>query len=281
MGELAYIKGVITNINDAYVHIEDRGYQFGEGVYEVIKVYNGKPFALRPHIQRLNKSAIGMAISFPWDIDFLEKEILKLLNRAELKYANIYMQVTPGAAPRSHLLEKAPEPNLVITIRRSAEPREIKGIKVITVDDIRWKKCWIKSTNLTANIMAKKTARKEGAGEAIMCETDGTVNEGGSSNLFAVIDGVLVTPKLYNKILAGITRDIVLQIAEYRNLQYKEDKLLIDDLRSAQEVLVTSTTFEITYVSHINNLIIGDGNPGTVTRAIYTYYKELVKQQCF
>lgn len=281
MRELAYVNGVISNVKDAFVHIEDRGYQFGEGVYELIKVYNGKPFVLIPHLERLRRSSEGMGINFPWDIKFLEKEVLRLLAETGLYFANIYMQVTPGSAPRSHLLDHEPEPNIIITIRKAAETGSLKEIKLISVEDMRWKKCWIKSTNLAANIMGKKIAREQGAGEIIMYEGDGTVTEGGSSNIFAVKSGVLITPDLECNILPGITRKIVLEIASDRNLKYKEGKILLHELKLADEIFITSTTFEITAVNMLDNKAIGDGKPGPVTKIIHADYMAMIKKHCY
>lgn len=280
MKELAYVNGLVSDVKDAYIHIEDRGYQFGEGVYEVIKVYNGKTFALKPHLDRLARSSAGMEISFPWSIEFLEKEVNNLLVRSDLKNANIYMQVTSGTAPRSHLLEKEPDSSLIITIRKATETKLIREIKLITVEDIRWKKCWIKSTILAANIMAKKTARLHGAGEVVMYESDGSITEGGSSNIFAFIKGVLVTPDLASNILAGITRDIVLKIAKDRNLSVREGTLLLSELETADEIFITSTTFEVTAVIKLNDLIISDGMAGPNTRQMYSDYKAMIEKEC-
>lgn len=279
--ELAYVNGIISNIGDAYVHCEDRGYQFGEGVYEVIRVYNGNPFVLKPHLERLKKSADGMGIQFSWSLDYLEREILNLMEKSKLKYANIYIQVTPGVAARSHLLEKKPNPTLVMNIRKSAEKYTINELKVITVEDIRWKKCWIKSTNLAANVMAKKAVRKKGAGEAILVEPDGTVTEGGSSNIFALVDGVLITPDLSNNILAGITRELVLDIAKNIGLKYREGRISVDELLKAEEIFITSTTMEITAVVGFNGLTVGDGGTGPITLKLYSLYRDLIKEHCY
>ncbi|WP_028308276.1 aminotransferase class IV [Desulfitibacter alkalitolerans] len=281
MQDLAYVNGVISDVKDAFVHIEDRGFQFGEGVYEVIKVYNGKPFVLIPHLERLKRSSVGMGIDFPWEIEFLEKEVLRLLAETGLDFANIYMQVSPGSAPRSHLLDKDPTPSLVMTIRKAAETGMLKEIKLIAVEDIRWKKCWIKSTNLAANIMGKKIARQQGAGEIIMYEADGTVTEGGSSNIFAVRSGVLATPDLECNILAGITRKIVLEIARDRKLEFKEGKISLDELKLADEIFITSTTFEITAVTRLDGITIGNGTPGPITKSIHADYMAMIKKHCY
>jgi len=279
--ELAYVNGEISDVSQGKVHIEDRGYQFGEGVYEVIKAYNGKPFLLQPHFLRLRRSAEGLGIMYEWTNEFLEHVVEQLLRESEQKFANIYLQITAGSAPRSHLLSQEPTPNLIATIREAPEVDTTRGVKIVSVEDLRWKRCWIKSTNLVANVMAKKQGREQGAIEVVMFEQDGRITEGGSSNVFAVLDGVLVTPDLNHNILPGITREVVLKMAGEINIPCQEGELFLADLNRAEEIMITSTTFEITPVIQFNNKKVGDGVPGPVAGRLAEQYRQKIKKQCY
>lgn len=278
--EIFYVNGVVKDNETATINIEDRGYQFGEGVYEVIATYNGIPFALDPHLERLNNSARGIGIDLSWSKEHLEGIVLDLLKESGLESANIYIQVTSGTAPRSHLVNQQLEPNLIITIRNAKKADNSKGIKAATEEDIRWKKCWIKSTNLLPNIMAKKSARSKGCQEAIMYEQDERITEGASTNVFAVVDGVLITPSLEHNILPGVTRNIVMQIAEEKGIPFKENVLFINQLKKAEEIMVTSTTMEITPVVELDGEAVGQGVPGPVYSKLIECYQQKVQEQC-
>ena len=278
---LAYVNGVITGIESAVFNVDDRGYQYGEAIYEVIMVYNAKPFALLPHLSRLERSAKGIQLRLPWSSNELEKIIMDLLKKSGLKSATIYIQITSGTAPRSFLVEEDIEPNLVIIVRSAPEINTLKGIKVVSFEDIRWKKCWIKSTNLLGAVLAKKAARQRGGKEVIMFEPDGRVTEGGSSNIFAVIKGVVVTPDLNHNILPGITRKIVLEIAQELGIPYQECAVYTKEIETAEEIIITSTTFEVTSAIQFNDMVVGNGVPGPIAQKLYSSYMQKVYQECF
>lgn len=253
------------------VHIdpEDRGYQFGDGVYEVIRIYNGKPFAEAAHFERLLKSLQALRIPFPFPLPDISTKLAELLRREVIMDGIIYLQVTRGTAPRAHAFPTEGKANLIAYA--SPYPRPLKSIEeggeAILMEDIRWLRCDIKSLNLLGSVLAKEEAKEKGALEAILHRGD-TVTEGSSSNVFIVKKDILYTHPTNHLILNGITRQVVLQIAERLHIPVREEAFSVGDLSTADELMITSTINEITPIIRIGEQSIGNGKPGEITRRL-------------
>jgi D-alanine transaminase len=276
MSELIWINGEIQPLADARIGVEDRGFQFADGVYEVIRIYNCKPFALDLHLQRLQKSAAGIQLAVPIEIPALSAEITKSLARATTPEGMIYLQLTRGCAPRNHAFTQT-LPTLLFYARvlpRAADD----GAKLITVPDERWKRCWIKSIALLPNVLAKNQALAAGADEAVFVDND-LVTECSSSNIFAVIGGRLVTPPVGSKVLPGVTRAILLDLAPKVAVAAEERAFTEEEAQRASELFITSTTREISWVSHWNGRPVGDAACGPITRKLHGALREIVQRQ--
>lgn len=266
--QTAWVNGRFLPLAEASVSVLDRGFLFSDSVYEVIPVYAGISFRMDDHLRRLARSLDGLGIVNPHDIDGWRALLAELVAANGGGDLAIYLQVTRGAPPRrDHRIPHDVEPTVVAfcQTRAAPDPESLAaGLAAITTDDTRWRDCHIKSTSLLANVLAADAARAEGATEAILVR-DGAVLEGTSSNVFAVIDGRLVTPALRATILPGITRGVVLEIAHAHKLDHAEvDTLTPEALRAADEVWITSSTREIFPVTRLDGVTVGDGVPGPV-----------------
>ena len=280
MTEWIWLNGEIMPMADARLGIEDRGFQFADGVYEVIRLYDGKPFALTAHLQRLWDSAVDIQLTPPLTIHALAVEIHRLIDRVDAADAMIYLQLTRGVAPRNHVFPDVIEPTLLFYIRPApsvAAPGQGEGVKLLTVPDDRWKRCWIKTISLLPNVLAKNTAVAAGADEAVFIDHN-SVTECSSSNLFAVIGGKLVTHPIGSKVLPGITRAILLQIAVELGIEIDERAIGEEEAPWAQELFITSTLREINWVSRWNDIYIGKGRCGTITAAMHRALRERIAQ---
>ena len=270
MPDIAFINGRFLPWQDATVSIDDRGFQFGDAVYEVIRTYRGSPFEMNAHLGRLDRSATQLSISQPYTRRQWSQWIHQGLSLAGYQDAKIYIQVTRGVAPREHGFPSESRPTVVMTIRAihplSVEMRHT-GVTACTCEDLRWGRCDIKSVNLLANVLAREEARKEGVFEAILVR-DGLVMEGAVSNVMAVQGGVLVTAPESPRILSGVTRTVVLQLARREEVVVEERFMSIDSLYQADEVFLTGTTLEVLGVVQIDGKSIGNGRPGPVTQAL-------------
>ncbi len=278
MKELVYLNGWIGSFAEAHISVNDRGYIFGDGIYEVIRAYNGKMFALQDHLERLKSSAAAVEIDLPE----VEKDIgaicEELLTESGIKEAMVYIQLSRGTAPRNHTFDAGIKPNLLVTVRHVPEiPPSMysEGIKVITHPDLRWQMCNVKSISLQANILAKHKAQKSGAVEAVFVMDDGTVTEAASSNVFIIKQGILKTYPNGNKILPGITRKYVIQIAESMGVEVREEPFSATELTAAEEVFCTNTIHEVAPVTRVDDIEIGDGKPGPLTRSLLAGYQAL------
>ncbi|SFR17779.1 D-amino-acid transaminase [Desulfoscipio geothermicus] len=272
MAELVYLNGWIGSFEDAYISVNDRGYNFGDGVYEVVMAYDGVMFALDDHLKRLAASAAAVEMDLPWDLQQLKSIAEDVLVKSSIKRAMIYIQVTRGTAPRNHFFEPDIRPNLLVTVRYAPETDPAmyrEGVKVITHPDFRWQMCHVKTISLQANIMAKNRARRAGVAEVVFVLPDGTVTECGSSNIFIYQDGVLKTHPANNKILAGVTRQYVLQVAGSLGLDIKEEPFNVSELFKANEVFYTNTVIEVMPVVNVDGHVIGNGKPGPVTTQLH------------
>ncbi|WP_054949985.1 D-amino-acid transaminase [Numidum massiliense] len=271
---------------DVQIDPEDRGYQFGDGIYEVIRVYDGQPFLLGEHIERLVRSAREIKLPLPLSAEKLEGKVTELIAQAGSSSTgvtnatgNVYVQITRGVAPRTHQFPKNPQPKLIGYFIPAERPHTAmaNGIKAITAPDIRWLRCDIKSLNLLGSALAKQEAVERGCQEAIL-HRDEVVTEGSSTNVFIVTDGMLRTHPANHLILHGITRATVRQCAEQLNLHVSEAPFTLRELLAADEVFITGTTVEISPVIEIDARPIGNGSPGPVTRRLQQAFAELIDQ---
>lgn len=277
MPEVAYVNGRVVPLARARVSVEDRGFQFGDGVYELIRSYQGRLFRVPEHITRLQRSAAAINLPLPLAPEALRAAIDRLYQRGGFPDGQIYVQLTRGVAPRQHLPPDEPVPTLVMTARALApvpEGDRTQGVAVITMPDIRWGRCDIKSINLLPNILMKQQARRAGAYEAVLLR-DGRVTEGTSSNLFVVEQGRLHTPSQGPEILGGITRDDVLALARQLRLEVLEAPVPEELLRGAREVFLTATTVGLLPVTRIDGVPVGPGEPGEITKLLVAEFRQL------
>ena len=277
MPRLAYVNGRFLPHAQAAVHVEDRGYQFGDGVYEVVSVLNKRPIDADGHLDRLDRSLRELRIDWPVTRSVLNVLIRQILRRNGIKNGIVYIQITRGVAPRDHKFPKNAAPSLVMTaskVNHLSAPRFRDGAKVVTIPDIRWTRCDIKSTSLLPNCLGKQTAAEAGAYEAWQVTDDGLITEGTSSNAWIVTDaGVLVTRAPTSKILNGITRISILKIAEEEGIDFVERPFSQSEALSAREAFTTSATSFVTPVVQIDDKIIGDGSPGRLTKELMKHYE--------
>ncbi|MBN2909894.1 D-amino-acid transaminase [Polycladomyces sp. WAk] len=263
--------------DEARVDVEDRGYQFGDGVYEVIRVYGGHPFCLEEHLDRLERSAREIRMPLPYSREKTEHLLLQLIEADHLKEGYLYVQITRGVAPRDHAFPSKSEPVLTAYAVESQRPTDLmkNGIRAITQEDIRWLRCDIKSLNLLGAVLAKQAAVDAGAQEAIL-HRNGTVTEGSATNVFIVKDNTLWTHPANHLILHGITRAVTLKLAEKEGIPVREEAFSLEDLRSADEVFITSTTKEIVPVVAVDGIPVGTGQPGLVTRKLQQAFEQKI-----
>lgn len=277
MSRIAYVNGRYTRHAEAGVHVEDRGYQFADGVYEVCLAVNGVFWDEEGHLARLDRSLDALSIGKPMSGRALRQVMGVVLRKNRLRDALVYMQVTRGVAPRNHPFpEKTPEPSLVITARRfdfeKSETLAQKGVSVVTVPDIRWGRVDIKSVSLLPNVLAKETARQAGAQEAWLVK-DGEITEGASSNAWIVTAaGEIVTRALGKEILGGITRQGVMECAAALQMKVVERAFTIEEALAAPEAFLTSATTLVTPIIRIDGKDVGDGKPGKVARRLREAY---------
>jgi D-alanine transaminase len=274
---VVWLNGELTDYTEARVSLEDRGFYFGDGVYEVIRAYDGRPFALDKHLARLEHSAAGIELLVPKSSSELSILVERLVQRSGIPDAEIYIQVTRGAGRRNHLFPSKAEPTLVIGVRRTRElAPELwgTGCKLISLPDERWARCNLKTICLLPNVLAKQAASRAGAFDAVLVR-DGFVTEGSSSNIFAWQSGELLTPIADHRILPGITRAVVIELAADLGLKVDERDLSLAELLSAAEVFITGTTVELMPVVSIDGRAIGAGQPGATWERLYSAFGEL------
>lgn len=270
---IAYFNGIFLEKEDIRISPDDRGFLFADGLYEVIRSYKGKFLRAKDHIDRLNFGAVHLRLS---KTDFSEVEGIaqELIRQNGLTSgsATVYFQVTRGVARRSHAF---PDPATGLTLyatasrldEKKAREKQEQGIHAITVPDIRWARCDMKTTSLTANVLANQAAIENGASEAVFIR-DGVMLEGSHSNFMAVFDQKLVTAPLSNYILPGITRKIVLELCKKENIRVEERPIFEKDIHLASEMMIVGTTVEITPIVKLNHAMFRDGVPGPVARRL-------------
>jgi D-alanine transaminase len=282
-GEISYLGGKYLPRSEARVSVEDRGFLFGDGVYEVVRYYRGRPFGMPAHVERLKKSLAATRIRLDWRAHDLEAISDELIRRNALPDAQVYWQVTRGVAPRKHLFPDPPVAPTVLALCYPEPPLDIAGrvhsMRAVTRPDNRWKRCSIKSINLLPNLLESQAAHDAGADTAILLR-NGVATECPSRSLFLVERGVLVTHPLDGSILDSITRRVLIQIAQTERLVVREERPSTKRLFAAQEVLVVGTTTEIAAVTSIDGRRIGPGEPGEVARRLQRAYVARVYREC-
>lgn len=270
----------IIDRNQAKADIEDRGYQFGDGVYEVVNIYEGVPFTLKEHITRLYRSATEIGIKLNEEPEQLCKRLLELIKVNGMNNGGLYLQITRGISQRSHQYAQSLKPQLVAypLPYKSVQEAQSEGVEATTDEDLRWLRCDIKSLNLLYNIMVKQKAHEAGAFEAILIR-DGVVTEGSSSNIFMVKDGILYTHPANNKILNGITRTKLIEILDRNKWQYKTEPFTKEALMEADEVFLTSTTSEVMPIIKIDGVPFSQGKPGPYTRKFQKAFRTVVEAE--
>lgn len=281
MSRIAYVNGRYSPLCDAVVHIEDRGYQFSDGVYEVISLCAGRLVDELPHLDRLGRSLNELQIAWPMDRRPLQLVVREVVRRNRLRDGLVYLQISRGSAPRDHKFPVACEPSLVITVRAARPPSQglmEKGAMVITSPDIRWRRCDIKSVSLLPNVLAKQEAVESGAYEAWLVDEEGLVTEGTASNAWIVTEkGELITRDSCRAILDGITRRSILSVAAREGVGFQERPFSVAEAKLAREAFITSTSAMVLPIVQIDGEQVGDGAPGQLTRHLIREYESHIR----
>ncbi len=265
-----HINGRSYEAAEARVRFDDRGFQFGDGAYEVLRVYEGRPFLLDEHLVRLVRTLQGLEIALPEPLERIA-ELCRTL-AAERGDGTVYLQITRGAAPRSHVFPAGLAPTFVAYSNPAG--RVPAAMKLRSVPDDRWGRCHLKTLNLLANVLAKQAAVRAGADEGLFVREDGTVTEGTVSNAFLVRGGRVFTHPADARILRGVTRDFVLRLAADLGISAEERPWTLEEARGADELFMTGTTIEVAPVESLDGRPVGGGAPGPVTRRLQTVFQE-------
>ena len=281
MPRQAYVNGRYLPHGEAAVHIEDRGYQFADGVYEVVPVIGGALIDEDPHLDRLDRSLAELRIAQPMSRAALKLVSRELMRRNKLTDGVVYMQVTRGVAPRDHKFPKNARPAIVMTTRQSTGPSAAQietGVGVISLPDQRWDRCDIKSVSLLPNVLGKQLAVEAGAYEAWQLDDDGFVTEGTSTNAWIVTkDGKLVTRHANQAILGGITRWRLLKLAAEQGVAFEERPFSLDEAKEAREAFITSSSNFVLPVTQIDGQPVGNGHPGILAAKLREHYSAFVE----
>ena len=283
--ELGFFDGEFISLNERRVELEDRGYQFGDGIYEATHIYNGKCFALERHLARCRRSLRELRIP----VTYMDEELTAIHNdiieKSGIKDGSIYFQITRGIAKRTHYFPDKVVPLLSMTIREGTPnaKNQKEGIRCMFFEDIRWLRCDIKTINLLGNVLAKQAGHEKCLQGTIQYRKDtNLVTEGSSSNFFIVKDGVIWTHPISNLILKGVTRSILVEeIIPKLGYTIVEKAFSPEFALTADEAFATSTSLEVTPVIEIDGKKIGDGKPGPVAASLLDTYHELVQKECY
>ena len=281
MSRIAFVNGEYLPFEKSKVHIEDRGYQFADGVYEVFAVMNGMLADYEAHLNRLIRSLSEINIKIPLSKRALFIHISNIIKQNYVSNGLVYLQITRGVASRDFKFPKNIKSSLVIIAKNipinAYEESFKKGIKVSTTNDIRWKRVDIKSLNLLPPVLAKQAASDLGSQESWMVDQDGFITEGSSSNAWIYCDNTLITRPATNSILSGITRQTLIRGLLKKKIKYKEKKFNLNDIKRASEAFITSATQHVMPVVKINNIKVGNGIPGPKANDFRSAYMESLK----
>jgi D-alanine transaminase len=285
MSRIAYVNGVYRPHRDAVVHVEDRGYQFADGVYEVWSVFDGRLADFDAHMTRLHRSLTELRIAEPMSRESLTQVLRETVRRNRVRDGIVYLQVTRGTARRDHPFPaEGTAPSVVVTSRAvdvaKAEATAKKGVAVITQPDIRWGRCDIKTVGLLPNVLAKQAARERGAYEAWMVDEMGLVTEGGSTNAWIVDEhGVLRTRDAQANILRGCTRAALLDLIAETGVAFEERAFTVEEAKRAKEAFFTAAGAWVMPAISIDGARVGDGKPGPLTKILRARYLERARDE--
>lgn len=271
---LVYVNGTIVPRDEATISVEDRGFNFADGIYEVVRIAGGRPFRIEAHLDRLQGGARTLEIDLPLDRDALREAVLEVARANELEEGTIYVQLTRGVAPRQHAFPRGVRPTLVMLAKDSAGPPVEsleRGVAVVTAPDLRWGYCEVKTIGLLPNVIAYQHARSDGCHEALLVRR-GVVTEGSHSSAFCVRDGTVYTHPIDN-ILPSITRRYLVESLRGDGFEVKEEAVALEEFRVADEIFLTGTTTEVLGVVTIDGAEIGSGEVGPVTRRGLELYR--------
>ena len=278
---IVYLNGLYLPVEEATISVMDRGFLFGDGVYEVIPVFGNKLLRLDDHLKRLQNSLNRISLPNPHSNKEWVRIFSGLLKKNNGEDRAVYLQISRGAYAIRDLTINAGHPPTVFAMVLQVTPPDIEivsaGISVITVDDFRWNACDIKSTSLVANVMLKQQAVAAGVGDAILIR-NGVVSEGTASNVFIVKNDVLITPPTGHKLLSGITRDLVIEIAENNTIVVEQREINEAELYTADEIWMTSSTREIAPVISLNGEVVGSGVAGEMWKRVMDLYQRYKQQ---
>lgn len=279
MSRVAYVNGEYVPLAGAAIRVEDRGFQFSDGVYEVWSLVDGQLLDEKAHLERLERSLRELSIPLPMTRDALGAVLCETVRRNRLRHGLVYLQVTRGAAPRDHAFPSRIKPTVVVTARRidrsALARRQRDGVAVVTMPDIRWGRCDIKSVSLLPNVLAKQQAREAGGYEAWLVDRDGFVTEGASSTAWIVdADGRLRTRPLGHDILPGITRQVLMERAAERQIVVVERAFTVAEAQAAREAFMSAASGALTPIVAIDGKPVGAGAPGPVAAALRAAYFE-------
>ncbi|MCF6249728.1 MAG: D-amino acid aminotransferase [Methylococcaceae bacterium] len=271
-----YLNGKYLPLSEAKVSVLDRGFLFGDGVYEVIPSYAGLFFRLQDHLDRLKASMSRIRLEFDYDLEKWLEILTPLLDKTKDQY--IYLQITRGvSSTRDHAFPKNPVPTVFAMCSEILPFAGVEtGVKALTIEDSRWEMCDVKATTLLANVLLRQKAIEQGCAEAILHKR-GYVTEGAASNLFAIIDGILMTPEKTAEILPGITRQVILELAKKNDFLVSEEIISLEALKTASEIWITSSTREIIPVVELDSEKVGDGKPGPVFHKMNQLFQQYKK----
>lgn len=272
-----YLNGEFIPLEDAKISVLDRGFTFGDGVYEVFLVYQKKIFRLAEHLQRLNNSLAAIYMQNPHSDSDWEKILTALVDKNTAADQSLYLQVTRGVSDRDHSIQIATKPTVFAMSKALTQRNLAKGVTAITCEDIRWKLCYIKAITLLPSVLLRYRASEAGAAEAILIK-DNFVTEGAASNVFVVKNGLVKTPPKDGNLLPGITRDLIVELLAKEGIPCKEESITRDELFNADEIWITSTTWEIVPVVRLDEQIIGDGQPGKTWKKTVEIYQQFKSQ---
>lgn len=270
--------GIISD-DQPIINMEDRGYQFGDGIYEVVGVYHSKLYLLDEHMNRLVQSAEKLNIELPFSIEEMKTQLLELVHLNKLSEGIVYLQVSRGVAPRTHELPTTPITPVVLAYTKTLDDLtelQDNGSTAILQEDIRWLRCDIKSLNLLPNTMAKQKAVEHNAVEAIL-HRGNVVTEASSSNVCIVKDGEIFTHPANNYILNGITRQRAIELCKHLDIPVHEKAFTVEQLFEADEVFITATKLDVVAINEIDGHTIGTGKPGAISRQLLKAFREDTK----
>jgi D-alanine transaminase len=277
---IVFLNGSFLRMDEARVPVLDRGFMFGDGVYEVIPVYARRPFRLPEHLRRLQYSLDQIRLANPYPDQEWSRLVLELIARCPHADQGLYLQVTRGVAKRDHAFPKGTKPTvfMMTNVLSTPSPETVaNGVAAITAPDNRWLRCDIKSIALLGNVLVRQLAVDAGANETIMIR-DGWLTEGSSSNVFVVRNGVIRTPPKSNLILPGTTYDVVLELVTKAGIPVEVRPVTEAELRSADELWLTSATREVLAVNRLDGKPVGSATPGPVFRRVHALFREFKKE---